>query len=123
MAMRKKTEQRMAANLAKMMAMHCVRNTRLEGLHEGRVPVSRTGDFSDLKVVDAEGTEIPWQKVSYLDDPEMKALMKQIVNRLYTFYLKTDDSDFQRILDRWAPAAGRWDEPGIDEFYKSKLPI
>lgn len=120
--MSKNSEQRMAANLAKMMAMHCVRNTRLEGLHESRVPVSKTGDFSDVRVIDAEGNEIPWTEVSHLDDVEMKALMKQIVNRLYTFHLRADDPDFQHFLDRWAPVAGRWDEPEIDEFYKQKFP-
>ncbi|MBF0153995.1 MAG: hypothetical protein HQL64_09680 [Magnetococcales bacterium] len=118
--MSKQFEQRMVANLAKMMAMLCVRNTRLEDLHAGRVPVSRTGDFSDVRVIDADGNEIPWTEVSHLDDAKMKALMKQIVNRLYTFHLKSDDNNFQRMLDRWAPVAGRWDEPEIDEFYKQK---
>ncbi|MBF0309976.1 MAG: hypothetical protein HQL56_10655 [Magnetococcales bacterium] len=120
--MSNKTEQRMAANLAKMMAMHCVRNTRLERLHEGRAPVSRIWDFSDVRVIDADGNETPWPVVSLLDDTEMKALMKQVVNRLYTFYLKADDPDFQRMLDRWASVAGRWDEPEIDEFYRQKFP-
>ncbi|MBF0628351.1 MAG: hypothetical protein HQL91_09020 [Magnetococcales bacterium] len=118
--MNKKEEQRIAAQLAKMMAMLCVRNTRLEDLHAGLVPVSRTGDFSDVRVIDADGNEIPWPEVSHLDDDEMKALMKQIVNRLYTFHLKADDPDFQRMVDRWAPVVEKWDEPEIDEFYKQK---
>ncbi len=113
-------EHHMAAKIVKMMALLCVRNTRLEDLHAGRVPVSKTGDFSDVRVIDADGNEIPWSDVSHLDDDGMKALMKQIVNRLYTFYLKADDPDFQRMLDRWASVAGRWDEPEIDEFYKQK---
>ncbi|MBF0185783.1 MAG: hypothetical protein HQM06_15550 [Magnetococcales bacterium] len=113
-------DQRIAAQLAKMMAMLCVRNTRLEDLHAGHVPVSKTGDFSDVRVIDAAGNEIPWPEVSHLDDTEMKALMKQIVNRLYTFHLKADDPDFQRMVDRWNSVAGRWDEPEIDEFYKQK---
>ncbi|MBF0116639.1 MAG: hypothetical protein HQM04_16545 [Magnetococcales bacterium] len=117
-----RNEQRITVQLAKMLAMLCVRNTRLEDLHAGRVPVSRTGDFSDVRVIDADGNEIPWLEVSHFDDDEMKALMKQIVNRLYTFHLKADDPDFQRFLDRWAPVAGRWDEPEIDEFYKQQFP-
>ena len=118
--MSKKDEQTIAAKIAKIMAMLCVRNTRLEALHAGRVPVSKTGDFSDVKVIDADGREIPWTEVSHFDDEEMKTLMKQIVNRLYTFHLKADDPDFQRIVDRWAPIAARWDEPEIDEFYRQK---
>jgi hypothetical protein len=41
-------EKRIAARLAKVMAMMCVRNTRLEDLHAGLVPVTRTGDYSDF---------------------------------------------------------------------------
>ncbi|MBF0214598.1 MAG: hypothetical protein HQM00_13720 [Magnetococcales bacterium] len=118
--MRKSSEQRMAAKVAKTMANLCFRNTRLEGLHDGRSPVSRTGDFSDVRVIDADGNEIPWPEVSHLDDDKMKALMKQIVNRLYTIHLKANDPDLQRIVDRWAPVVEKWDEPEIDEFYKQK---
>ncbi|MBF0341541.1 MAG: hypothetical protein HQL95_11360 [Magnetococcales bacterium] len=73
MAMNTRDEHRIAAKIAEMMAMLCVRNTQLEALHAGRVPVSRTGDFSDLRVIDADGNEIPWPEVSHLDDDEMKA--------------------------------------------------
>ena len=43
------------AELAKAMAMFCVRNTELENIHAGLVPVTRTGDYSDVIVIDAEG--------------------------------------------------------------------
>jgi hypothetical protein len=52
-------EQRIAAQLARLMAVICVRNTRLEDLHAGRVPVSRTGDGSDIVVEDGDGNRIP----------------------------------------------------------------
>ena len=67
-AMRKKDEKRIAAKLAKVMAMMCVRNTKLENLHAGVVPVTKTGDYSDVVVLDAEGRKIPWAEVSYIDD-------------------------------------------------------
>ena len=44
---------RIAAQLAKAMAMFCVRNSRLEDLHAGQVPATKTGDWSDVVVVDA----------------------------------------------------------------------
>ncbi len=40
-------EERVAAHLAKTMAMMCVRNTMLEDIHAGLTPVTRTGDNSD----------------------------------------------------------------------------
>jgi len=39
--------------------MICVRNSILEDLHEGPGPVTRTGDYSDVEVLDADGTRIP----------------------------------------------------------------
>ena len=36
-------EERIAARLAKLMAMICVRNTGIEELHAGTVPVTHTG--------------------------------------------------------------------------------
>ncbi|MEQ9209798.1 MAG: hypothetical protein RLN96_08150 [Pseudomonadales bacterium] len=91
-------ERRIAASLAKIMAMMCVRNTKLEDIHAGIVPVSKTGDFSYVMVNDAQGEEIPWAKVSHFDDDAMRDLMRQIVNRLYTFQLKADDPHFQERL-------------------------
>ena len=56
--------QRIAAQLARLMAAICVRNSRLEDLHAGRVPISLTGDGSDIVVLDGEGNRIPWFEVS-----------------------------------------------------------
>jgi len=108
-------EKRIAARLAKTLAMLCVRNTTLEDLHAGITPVSKTGDYSDVMVIDAEGREIPWTEVSHLDDETMRALMRQIVNRLYTFHLMADDPGLREMIDRWVATAGAWDEPEIDQ--------
>lgn len=112
--MRKEDEERIAARLAKVMAMMCVRNTKLEDIHAGVVPVTRTGDYSDVVVVDAEGREIPWAEASHIDDDQMRELMKDIVNRLYTFQMRIDDPEFQAWIDRWAAVAEKWDEPELD---------
>src|SRR6266852_8541728 len=42
-----------AAKLAHMLAFHCVRNSSLEELHAGVFPSSKTGDYTDVKVVTA----------------------------------------------------------------------
>jgi hypothetical protein len=113
----KNNEKRITASLAKIMAMMCVRNTKLEDIHAGVVPVSKTGDYSDVLVVDADGRKISWLEVSHFDDDTMRDLMRQIVNRLYTFQLKADDPHFQKLIDRWAVVAGKWDDPEFDEFF------
>ena len=113
--MSQNAEQRVAARLAKIMAMICVRNSRLEDLHAGQVPTTRTGDYSDVFVVDADGRRIPWPDVSRFNDDEMRALMRDIVNRLYTFHVCADAPGLQAQVARWMAVASRWDEPVIDQ--------
>ena len=117
--MNKGDEKRIAAMMAKTLAMMCVRNTGLETLHSGIVPVTHAGDYSDVRVIDADGREIAWNDVSHLDDDQMRSLMKEIVNRLYTFNISIDDPGFRNSVDRWARIAERWDEPDPDlEFFR-----
>jgi len=110
-------ETRIAANLAKIMAMICIRNTHLEGLHSGTVPMTRTGDYSDVFVIDAGGRKIPWPKAAHIDDVQMASLMREIVNRLFTFHMKSDDPVFREDLDRWMAVAGKWDDPVLDQAF------
>ena len=93
---------------------HIVRNTALEDIHVGKAPVSRTGDYSDVMVVDAEGRRIPWPEVSHFDDDVMRDLMREIVDRLYAFHVMAGEPDFQAGIERWIPVALRWDEPKLD---------
>ncbi len=105
------------SEFAKLMTAACVRRGYLEKLHAGFTPVTRTGDYSDVKVIDAEGREIPWNQVSRIDQDEMKALITGVVNRIHTFLARTlfsatEDEAFQQALDRAAtPWIKAWDEP------------
>lgn len=112
--MNQEAEKRIAAKLAKTMAMLCVRNTRLETIHSGKTPVTRTGDWSDVTVVDADGNRIPWTDVSHISDDQMRDLIRDIVNRLYTFHLFADEPGLQAEIERWMAVAGKWDEPELD---------
>ncbi len=101
-------------DLAKYVAALCVRNTFLEDLHSGTVPSSKTGDFSDVKVVTPFG-EIPWHELSRISDEEMKKLMKEVVDKLYTFLELGGGIEFNRNFCDWARHFVReWDEPSID---------
>ena len=104
----------LTATLVKTMAVMCVRNTLLEDLHAGPSPVSRTGDYADVTVIDAEGWRIPWNEVSRFDDDTMRTLMRQVVDRLYTFTAKSADPRFVALMDRWSGVAARWDESRLD---------
>jgi hypothetical protein len=84
----------------------CVRNTFLETLHSGTVPDSATGDYGDVKVVTPFG-EIAWTQLSRISDAEMKQLMIEITNKVFTFLTYPED------LATLGPAA-RWKKPEID---------
>lgn len=73
------------------MAMLCVRNTHLETIHAGKTPITKTGNYSDVVVVDADRGHIPWTNVSHIDPDEIRALMQGMVNRLYMSHLEVDD--------------------------------
>ena len=90
--------------------------TEIENIHAGKSPVTKTGDYSDVKVIDAEGREIPWNEVSRISNDEMKGLMKQVVNRLYTFFIQGEDTRFQKQAEYFERVSEAWDapEPQID---------
>lgn len=107
-------DRQIASVMAKAMALICVRNTCLETLHAGPGVVSHTGDYSDVIVTDANGRQVPWSEVSRISDDEMRELMREIVNRLYTFQLRIGEEEFRDYLDRQLTSTRNWDEPGLD---------
>ena len=114
-------ERQLTASISKSMAVMCVRNTMIEDIHAGIEPVTRTGDFTDVVVIDADGRRIPWPEVSRIGNDEMGRLMRQVVNRLYTFQAKAHDPHFVRMMDRALAEAGRWDDPELDEIILSAI--
>ena len=115
-------DARLASLLVRTMALLCVRNTALEDIHAGPAPITRTGDYSDVTVIDAEGRRIPWPEVSHFDDNAMRALMREIVNNLYTFLVCSREPDFLERAAIWMRSASRWDEPKIVESFLPVLP-
>ena len=89
--------------LAKLLAVMGVRNnTELENLHCGMSPSSETGDFSDVKVV-SPCREIEWNRLSRLDDQEMRSLMLSIERALEMAlceYERLSDTDRKAALKR-----------------------
>ncbi len=76
------TDPVLQKRLAKYLVQRCFRNSALEDLHAGTAPDSRAGDYSDVVVATPFG-EIPWRRLSRLDDGEMKSLMIDVVQRAY----------------------------------------
>ena len=106
-------DKKNARVLAKALAVWCVRNTFLETLHAGKTAESRLGDYSDVKVI-TPTREIPWTELSRISDDEMRTLMKEVVNKLYTALVNLDDEAFMAaLLPYGARQTLRRDEPEI----------
>ena len=96
--------------LVRTMVLVCVRNSKIEDIHAGLTPVTKTGDYSDVTVIDADGRRIAWPDVSHIDDEQMRDLMRQVVDRLHTFYgalRRTEFSRQDRSVDRRREPLGR----------------
>lgn len=107
--------QKHSAEFAKTLTAICVRNAEIENIHAGKVPITKTGDYSDVKVIDADGNEYSWGEVSHITNREMKSMMKGIVNRLYTFFMQGDDPRFDKNMEYHKRFTRKWDEPEIDQ--------
>ena len=103
------------SELAKAIVAHCFRNTILEDIHAGAVPVSTAGDYSDVFVVDANGNKILWNEVSRISQAEMKELMQTAVNRVHSVLSHEGNAGFEeRVLNHALLSTLKWDKPKID---------
>lgn len=107
--------------LAKFLAYNCYRNTFIEKLHEGFYPITKTGDYSDVKVIDGTGEEIPWNSLSRISDKEMCRLNKEIVNKIYTFFMLKDDEAAQEFFSSRYPS--EWDDAKLDDNFLEALEL
>lgn len=111
-----KTQTDETDRVAKLITLHCARNTFIEDLHAGIFPDSKIGDYSDVKVVTPFG-EIPWNQLSRINNDEMKILNKEIVNKVFTFLLHLQTDTLPSSHDGlYFPA--EWDVAEIDEKIK-----
>ena len=85
---------------AKNLVEVCFHNSGLEDLHAGVTPASAAGDYTDVVVTTPYG-EIPWNRLSRLSDVEMKALMIEVVDRVYTFLVFNEQLNYGLSCRRW----------------------
>ena len=107
------TDPEMQKRIAKHIALRCFRNSILEDFHEGKVPDSKSGDYTDV-VVRTPDREIPWNDLSRISNAEMKKLMINVVNHTYHFIQEFfDDERGGKLLLKLAEKdpAPQWDDP------------
>jgi hypothetical protein len=115
------------AQFVKSLVAGCIRNNSdLEDLHAGCSPRTQTGDYSDVKVVTPYG-EIPWARLSRISDEEMKRLMIEIVDNVFTVLSNTILSHSPSEEENIAltvfslNSASQWDEPRLNPRFAAIL--
>ena len=113
------------AGTAKTMGLLCVADSKLGEFGAGQRPVTRTGDYSDIVVVDADadGRIIPWQCVARLDAVEMDRTMREIVDRLYTFLRNLEAAELAVLRDQRQDETSQWDRPRENPGLKKQLEV
>ena len=51
--------------------------------------------------------------MSHFDNEAMRDLMRQVVDRLYTFQEIADDPGMLRLMERWSTVTRHWHEPKL----------
>ncbi len=115
--------RRCATSTAKLMALMCAEDSKLGKFREGLSPVTRTGDYSGVVVVDADGRIIPWQRVARLDANEMRGTMREIVDKLYTYLLNMESLELTVPSDHRRREMWEWDRPREDPGLKKQMDV
>ena len=114
-------DRKQARQLALGIAVSCVRNTFLEDLHAGTGPSSETEEYSDVKVISPYG-EIEWADLSRISDDEMRRLMKEVVNKLYSVLLRLDEPKIvAAVMINAQRMANKWDKPQDDKPFVAAM--
>ena len=115
--------RRGAASTAKPMALMCVEQSKLEKFRQGLCPVTRTGDYSDVVVVDGDGRIIPWQRVARFDAEEMRETMPDIADKLYTCFLNFESLEFTALRDHRREETWEWGRPKQDPSLMKQMEV
>ena len=111
------------ADMAKMMGLMCVADSKLGEFGEGQRPVTRTGDYSDVVVVDADGRIIPWQRVARFDAAEMDRTRREIVDKLFTFLWNMEEPELTAVRDHRRDETSEWHGPREDSGLKKQMDV
>ena len=112
-----------AGSAARMIGLLCVADSKLGEFGEGERPVTRTGDYSDVVVVDADGRIIPWQRVARLDRTEMERTMREIVDRLYTYLRNMEAAELAELRKHREDETSQWSRPRENPGLKKQLEV
>lgn len=114
-------ERLVAKKMAKALAFLCLNKHFKLPLHNGCSPVSKTGDYSDVFITDAEGRQMIWCQACRVSYQEREMMVKDVANGIYDFLLNIETDSYTRRLEDAYLASVHWKEPRRERKSKKKI--
>ena len=111
------------SSAARMMGLLCLADSKLGEFWEGQCPVTRTGNYSDVVVVDADDRIIPWQRMAHLERTEVDRTMREIVDRLHTFLRNMEAAELATLRKHREDETSQWSRPRENPGLKKQLEV
>lgn len=92
-------ERLVAKRMAKALAFLCLNDHFKLPLHNGSSPVSKTGDYSDVFITDAEGHQTIWCQTCRVSYQEREKMIKDVADGIYDFLLNIETDSYARRLE------------------------
>lgn len=114
-------EQLIAKKMAKALAFLCLNEHLQTPLHNGEQPVSKTGDYSDVFITDAEGRQIVWCQACRVSCKERERVFDDVAKGIYDFLLNIETDFYTRRLERAYRACVHWKKEGLKKKTKRRI--
>lgn len=106
-------ERLVAKRMAKALAFLCLDEHLKQPLHNGKKPLSKTGDYTDVFITDAEGRRIIWCQACRVSALEKTRMVEDVVTGIYDFLLNVETEGYARRLEEAYKASKDWNEPRL----------
>ena len=110
-----------SANMAKMMGLMCVADSKLGESAEGQRPSIMTGDDSEVVVLAAERRIIPWRRVARFDAAEIGRTRREIVGKLFRFLWNMEEPELAALRDHRRDETSEWRRPRKEFGLKQQM--
>lgn len=106
-------ERLVAERMAKALAFLCLNEHFKQPLHNGKQPLSKTGDYTDVFITDADGRRIIWCQACRVSAVEKTMIIEDVVSGIYDFLLNMESDAFGRRLEEAYKASKDWKGPRL----------
>lgn len=113
-------EKIIAQKMAKALAFLCLNDHFKEPLHNGKIPVTKNGDFSDVFIIDADGEHMIWHQTCRISYDERESMIAEVANGIYDFLINVETDVYSNKLENAYRASAHWKAPSLKSTPKDE---